>query len=363
MINKLLIILTTFILQGIYSISHAGVISDLYEAKVNISDQSQASQRQARRTAFREVLVKISGNRNVLTSSALRTEITKASNYLLSYRYESDQDQLFYIAEFDRQRVDKLIRLNDLPIWGARRPETLVWLVIQPKDSIERSLVSESSASSIIENAKKVAISRGIEISFPLFDLTDIQQVGVYDVWGGFMQNIVEGSERYGADVVYSARLYFVNVEDTFQEEQAPLRESSWVADWSMVIGEKVQTGSLYGESEEDLSEQLIHQLTDKLSENYAVASQDAEFQKVNITLTNIDNLEDYENVRSFLSSLSVVARATHVGQQESIATFELELLGSDNDLRNAFKLDDKIQSVTDDFGVSVDEHQYIWNP
>lgn len=363
MINKFLAIFFTLVLCGMSTMSSAGVVADLYEAKVSITDQSSNSQRQARRQAFREVLVKISGNRQILTSRVMRAEINKASSYLLSYRYESEQNQLFYIAEFDRQRVDKLVRANDFPLWGARRPETLVWFVVQPENSIERNLISETPASLLVEEAKKVAKVRGIEISFPLLDLTDIQTVNVYDVWGGFVQNIVEGSQRYGADIVFSARLYFVDVEDVINEEQLPLRGASWVADWSLVNDDEVQTGSLYGESEEDLSRLLIHELTDKLGETYAVSIQDADLQKVNITITNIDNLASYENVRAFLSSLSVVARATHVSQQNTMATFELELLGSDSDLRNAFRLDEKIRSETDDFGVAVEEHRYIWNP
>ena len=71
-INKLLPFFFILVLSGISAKAVAGVVDDLYEAKVSIEDQSSSSQRQARRQAFREVLVKISGNRQILTSRVLR---------------------------------------------------------------------------------------------------------------------------------------------------------------------------------------------------------------------------------------------------------------------------------------------------
>lgn len=346
------------------SLASSGEVQGLYEAKVSIANQSSNAQRSARRSAFREVLVKVSGNRDILRSSAMRAEIAKANSYLLSYRYESKQDNLFYIAEFDRQRVDKLVRVNGFPLWGARRPQTVLWFVVQAEEALNRELIAESSNSEVTEQAKKIANQRGIEVSFPLLDLTDIQQVSVYDVWGGFMNKVVEGSRRYGADIVFSARLYFVDINDIQQKELAPLRESSWIADWSLVNGETTQTGSLIGKSVTELSALLIHHLSDVLGQTYAINTTvpGQEVEKVSIVITNINDLDSYENVHAFLSSLSVVTKARLISQQSSLATFELELLGSENDLRSVFRLDDNINSVKDEFGFDLDEHRYIWN-
>ena len=80
-------------------------VQSLYEARSVIADQSSSAQRNARRSAFREVLVKVSGDRAILRSSAIRSAVTRANDYLLSYRYESQQNELFYIADFLRNLI------------------------------------------------------------------------------------------------------------------------------------------------------------------------------------------------------------------------------------------------------------------
>lgn len=347
-------------------ISVAAEMVGLYEASVEITDQSSRSQDKAKRQAFREVLVKVSGSKDLLRFPEIRQQITRADDYLLSYRYESDQNTLFYLAEFDPQRIEKVIRQNGFPIWGSRRPDTIIWLALQEQGVLKRSIISESSHFDLIKLANETAKSRGLAISFPILDLEDIQQIGVYDVWGGFIQSVATASERYGTDVVMSARIYFYDFDTSIEStDMAPLRAPSWVANWSLLDGAEIQTGNIVGDDPENLTVQLINQLADSLASKYAIIAKTPKQgeEKLKVTITNISDLSQYVKVRAFLASLSVVAKATLVVQDGNNATFELDMLGSDSDLRNALRLDDKIRPLTDDFGQDIQEHQYVWLP
>lgn len=364
MSHKLFISCLFFIITLWSSPPCSAEVRSLYEARSVIADQSSSAQRNARRSAFREVLVKVSGDRAILRSSAIRSAVTRANDYLLSYRYESQQNELFYIADFDRTRVDNLIRQNGFAIWGARRPETILWFAVQQKDQHDRELVSETSDTIATADAISLAKRRGIEISFPLMDLTDIQQVSVFDVWGGFTDNILLASQRYGVDIVYSARIYFMDGEDLEETETPLVRRHGWFGDWTLIDGEKTLSGNVLGKSVDDVTESLVHQLADILGQTYAIKVTDSAsaLQSVTIEITNIDSLAKYEDVRLFLSGLSVVSSARLVSQQQALATFELELLGTEEDLQNVFRLDDNINVVKDQFGFAVSEHKYIWN-
>lgn len=362
--NLIPIVVTLIMLVAPSGTVRASIVAGLYEAKVTIPDQLQRSRKNAEKQAFKKVLVKATGSKSVLKNALITEEIKKASNYLLSYSYETDENALYYSAKFDQQNVERLITQNGFPLWDRRRPDTIIWLAYQPSDEQQRYLVSETTDFSVTDSIKETADDRGINISLPLVDLTDLQALTLYDVWAGFSATIKQASERYGTDYVLSARLYYLpQGSEASTSQSSPLNSDRWVADWTFQNNNSIESGKLIAKTDVAISSQLIDLAADMLASKYAINTQNALGNKVQLTLINVDSLTRYSNVVDLLDSLSVVSRVTLLTQQGSFATFELELLGDPDDLTNALSLDDKINPTLSDFGQPTEDNHYIWNP
>jgi len=176
-------------------------------AKIAVSDQSQRTQDKALKEALRQVIVKVSGNSEVLQNSGVRAALVTPQSFLRSYRFSYSNSDTYYVAEFDNTKLTDLLKRERLPLWGERRPETIVWLATE-SDTGERYIVDEGHLSGASAALAATAEKRGVPISFPLMDLTDNASISIYDVWGRFVQNLTQASQRYGVDNVIGARLY-----------------------------------------------------------------------------------------------------------------------------------------------------------
>lgn len=193
-------LLTSFNLQ-------ATQVIETNVAQIPVADQSQRSQDKAVKAAFERVMVKMSGKREVLDNPGVSAAMRTPQAYLRSYRYAYEGATIFYVAEFDKPKLNDLLQRESLPLWGERRPETILWLAIEDETG-ERSILDESAAHPLHEVLRNKAKQRGLPLSLPLMDLTDSATISIYDVWGRFIQPLTNASSRYSVDNVIGARLY-----------------------------------------------------------------------------------------------------------------------------------------------------------
>jgi hypothetical protein len=345
----------------------AGVIDDLYEAKIAVDNQSQQTQNSAFGLAFRQVLIKVRGNNDLLTDQKIKSAMVNATRFVRSYSYDKQGTQLYLAISFDPQRVENIIRGAGFPVWDRRRPDSIIWLAIKPSVDSARQIVMPTEFSELYQQLNKRAAQRGIILMVPLWDLADIQSLGVYDIWGGFSTQISQASYRYAVPSVLSARIYLTGSQfsdDAFKSRDANVEISSlWTADWTMIEGGGLLAGQVQGDNPLIIAENLVNALADQLSLKYAIDFSQIERadNKIQVVVNNIDTLTYYIQALNALENLSVVNHATLVMQQGPRATFELDLLGDVDDLSNALSLDNKIRPVVDDFGQPVAGLEFFW--
>lgn len=435
------------------------------EAQIPVSDQSQKTQANAVKKALTEVMVKVSGNTEVLQNPGVRAALRTPEAYLRSYRFSYSGNDTFYVAEFDKTKLTDLMKREGLPLWGERRPETIVWLATETDDN-ERIILDESTPTPVGEMLVNTAKTRGVPVSLPLMDLTDSASISIYDVWGRFVQSLTASSQRYGVDNIIGARLYKnsagempsipeglpaasggeggtyqdtdfqdTNYQDNTyadnqsqnaiagtaqplsgqldlsdvdnmvdggnlqvnEEQQASLagdevtataalvneaqemppftmdeftqhaqkaQEGEYALDWVFVGNGKVSYGSIFADEPTSLTQQLVDAYANYLSSQYAVipGAVDAERVQISVSVANIDSLKKYANANAYLKSLSVIEEAMLTGQTGSVATYNLTLLGTPEDLLNTVRLESKLRPVTDSFGQVVEGYTFYWN-
>ena len=376
---------------------NAGVVKDVYVGRVEVSDQASRTLQRANISAMRQVLVKISGDPQSLSHDQIKRALQQAANYIRSYSFERDEGRLIYRVEFDIQGLQRLLLGAGFSIWDNLRPDTMFWIATEAQATGQRDLVSENSTHELLNTIKQTAQQRGIPVSFPLMDLDDMQAVNLYDIWGGFTDVIRAASDRYSPEYIVTARVYFqkpqevapastapdeslipVYAIDSVKETRTPTAieelveqleqqqgdiEPGWVGDYQIIFGDSIERGRLQGDSPQDIVRNITENLADMLATTYAFRNQGlSEDDKViDITITNVEDLETLVTVKSFLSGLSVVAKADLREQTVNASTFTLELIGNRQDLLNALRLDDKIRPTLDEFGRETQLMRYYW--
>lgn len=231
----------------------ATVQINTHVGQVQVDNQSQSTQQQASRAALKQVLVKMSGTTTITDNAGVRAAIRSPGQYLRSYRYDEKEGKLYYVAEFDQQALLSLLRREALPVWGNRRPETLVWLAVEKQDG-QRAIVDEAQASPVSDAIRETAQSRGIRVSLPLMDLTDTQAISIYDIWGRFPQRLSQASSRYGVDYVIGARLYRntgASIPSLPEPDQERLLSEALKTDWTPRNSDRMSLGDAQGDSQQ----------------------------------------------------------------------------------------------------------------
>lgn len=198
-------VFTVFLVSS--TVAYAAQRVVINEARVQVENQSQATQRAALKKALTQVFVKMSGNTSVLDNPGVRAALTNPQALLRSYRFDYENGMTYYIADFDQVKLTELLQREMLPLWGDRRPETIVWLA-QETENRSRLILDESQPSDLREALERTAAERGIPLSLPLMDLTDNTTISTYDVWGRFVEPLRNASIRYGIDNIIGARVY-----------------------------------------------------------------------------------------------------------------------------------------------------------
>ena len=342
-------------------------VNDLYQATVPVQNQSRQVRAIAEREALSEVIIKVSGQHEVLESAEIKNAVSNASQYLRQFEFSrDDQGQLLLHAQFDENKLNKLLRRESLPIWGKRRPAILLWMAGEDAQTLVRHVISRESYNHLREQILTVSKQRGLPILFPLYDLQDNQSVSVSDVWGHFYHHIVKFSARYDHDAIVIAR--FRHLDET--QEQANLsadgQDMNWNLQWRLYEQDNlVKVNAIDGNLTEVL-EQLVHALADNYANQYAVNSANlANASSMILTVHGVGDIKHLIAAEDLLGSFSAVADVNLHHLKGQTAQFNVTLLGEPLDLIKGMALEQQFEAVFDPLNDNKDElnTEFRWVP
>jgi len=305
----------------------AAEVSGLYEAEVQVFSQKRSERATAMAAALAEVVVKVSGRRDAAELKGVVRSIRRPARFLQQYRYSvlsaeqreqaalnnvSRADPQIVLFHFDKAAVDKVLRDNGLPVWGATRPATLAWLAVQ--DEGKRYLLGADSPEPVRELLAREAQRRGLALLLPLMDLQDQQALPFADVWGNFREPIMQASLRYRTESVLVGRMY-----RTVSGE--------WQAQWTLLEGGQTQSWAAAGTLPVEVIDEGVSGAIRVLASRYApVAGEQADLLPV--TIIDVRTLRDYARVTRYLKSLQQVEHVQVAQVDADQITFELDVEG-----------------------------------
>ncbi len=327
-------------------------VSGLYGAEVPVEGQEAEQRNQAIVEAFRRVLVKVTGSRDIIHHPQLAPEIRQAPRYVRQYRYrmavvetppaspagpepESGEPpgpsapalpkpvRMLRVL-FDEKAVNRMLRQHGVAVWGSRRPATLVWLATE-RDG-RRNLVAPEADEQLYTTLLDAMERRGIPILFPLMDLEDRTRLRVSDLWGGFSDTIWQASARYGPDAVITARLVAFGPE-------------LWRAGWTLLLDKETFLWDSEGESLAMAVETGIHAGMDLLAAHYAPSATGNSAGVITLRVAGVDDLYRFARLQRYLSEQDAVEQLSLVLVEPEAVTYALRVRGGQRALEQGFAL------------------------
>ncbi len=325
----------------------AETVGNLYEAETPVAGQGSEARADGILEAFAQVLVKVSGDRALLSNPDIDKLLKRASSYVQQYRYrlpgggrgaEDTSGRLLWVR-FDERAVNRLLRDSGVPVWGGTRPSVLVWL--GEERGAARSLVSLEQQGDLKAALERTARARGLPLVLPLMDMEDRNAMPVSDLWGGFESDIRRASERYLPDVILVGRL--------------SNRGGDWEGNWTLYLPDKTNRWQTRGDSRLALASEGVQQAADALALRFAPQQVSEGSTSLRIRVHGLTRLEDFVLVRDYLQSLAMIERLDLLGAEPETIGFLVRIQGGREVLERGIQLGAVLEPVASESPLAVE--------
>lgn len=330
--SKIIAVALTLMLGIVTEGADAGQITDLYQAEV----VAQGSTEQWQQLALSQVLTRVSGKADLTTNPQIAAELKRASGYIKQFESVRHSEGNRMRALLDAVKVNQLLQQNNIAVWGAMRPDILVWLVHQ--DGAERTFVrsSELPLNSALRQAFRFG---GLPLLQPLYDMDDVLLLSETDVWAGFWQQIEQASNRYSADIVIAA-----TVDNISQNGSTQLRLT-----WQRQAEGKTLRDEVIAADETNLMQAFASVLAAQLAEQYASIISAEGGGSMVLKVQQLQSLSDIVQVQRLLQQLVGVSEVT-IGQFDGgTAYYKLQSSISADGIMNALRFNTLLRLQSQD--------------
>ncbi len=292
----------------------AGQVDDLYQADVVATSAVSTWQQDA----FRQVLAKVSGQADIAQQAKIAEEVRRAAGYIKQFEAVRAADGNRMRVLLDATKVNQLLQQNSIAVWGALRPDILIWLVQQ--DGTQRQFVRQHTHA--FNQALQQAFAQtALPLLQPLYDIDDLLSLTETDVWAGFWQPINQASARYNADVVIAA-----TVEKLQQGDSTVFRLS-----WQRSDNSRIQRDEINADNEVALMQSFAWKLAQQLAADYATVLSATTSQFV-LQVTGLTDLAAITQVQKLLQQVigvsGVTIAAYHNGAVRYVLNSDIDAQG-----------------------------------
>lgn len=349
---------------GILLVSSLGaqVVPHLYQVEVPVVSQATDLRETAINQGFQQVLIRVSGNSQVLKNKNIVEALSQADNYVEQYSYvnlplgavvQGDNPQATQLnlqLMFDQVQIRALLQQAGQPNWGVDRPSILVWLALN--DGQVQSLLSTNTVNPWVETLQQIAVRRGIPLVWP--NLASINQ----------QASSISPIESSTAPTQSALAKSNLNPTDVFQTNIKPL--SDWsansgadamllvaltqsgdelTAQWTLLINQEQLSWQTSGQDKMVVLQTGMDNVVDAIAERYANQAS-AQTLTATLAVNHLTSIEDYARVQHYFQTLTPIKSVELLQLDASAAQFKLVYEGSETNLVKAISLDRKFVSV-----------------
>lgn len=319
---------------------------NLYEGEVLIEPKGAPAREVLMRQALGQVLVRITGDREISKRKEGIELIKLASRLVQQFDYDRrpappikgalptvtpPQIKVFR-ARFDARVLDSHLRERGLPVWGRERPVTQVWLGVQEEGA--RWLLTEGIVEVEAPSLLQAALGRGVPIA--LAESASANEL--QDVMQGATGNLVAAAKAAGYRRLLVGRI--------------TRKGAQWNGNWTLLDndGHIQDTWQGTAANPEEAFAFGIDQMANAYAARYAVrGGTTVASGAVRLMVSGVEGAADYVRVSKFLNSLSSTTAVELVEMSDGYALFDIRLRGDRVNLQQSIALSNllKPESVT----------------
>ena len=311
--------------------AYAVEVTGLYEAEVPVTAQDATQRPDAMRAALAEVLVKVTGNRDIGAVPGVAELVTNAPQYAQQYVYRAApalpgakvapaNGKVMWVR-FDRDVLNRVLRQANIGIWGRGRPSLLVWLDL--RDLNERFVLGTENRPEWKQFIDAVAKTRGVPLLLPTLDADDLANLQALDLWSAPPEEVMRMSARYQPEAILMGRV--------------EVRDGVWQGAWSLYDRENRQVWDTPGDSRDGVVLAGLQGAIDELAS--VNTSADIAGSGTLLQVSDVKTLANYARVSKYLASLASVTSVQLVRAEGSELYFRIEVQGGMQRLANDIRL------------------------
>lgn len=275
-------------------VAQASEVSGLYEAMVPVAGQSAAERQRAVAEGFRQVVVKLSGQRSVLANPVIQAEAAQASALLESYRYEAPvtrqpgqpvdpaQASLRLRMGFDTRGVSAVLQRAAVPVWASSRPSIYLWVGRDTPAGRQVFGPDTPQGGALLDGAGL----RGLPVVLSVSPLLPVEAAPV-------PAYVADAATRAGARVILAATLGGA--------------AGRWRATGVLSVDGVPEPVDASGSDEFGTLRELMAVVADRLGARYAVAARGDALQMVRLRVSGVADLGAHAGLAGWLRGLPLV--------------------------------------------------------
>jgi uncharacterized protein len=324
-----------WVLLGLWAVgSRAEVVADLYSASVPVANQSSEALAPAAREALSEVLVKVSGSRELLQKPAIAAALDDARSQVQQYGYERGEPPaggLFLRFTFDGPYITNLVKRAGAPLWTANRPTVLAWVVVE--DAQGRHFINRDTSPQEAQLLVEEFSRRGVPVQLPVFDLADTTAASLDDAW------------RLDAKVLQAASIRY-NVGNVIAGRLAAKSDGKFLGDWSYFQLDEPTNLSIEVPDLKTFLREGAHVVATEMSGRYAVAASGGSAAGVHMSVSGVSSYADYAAIVKWLEGLELVDHANLEQVQGDRIELRLQAQANAQQLAATIELNDRFVRI-----------------
>lgn len=322
------------------------VLADVYSAEFYVEDREAGTRRSAQRDGLAAVLVKASGEATAADTPEVAQALAEADGFLLGYRYEEvGPEGLMLRLEYDENAVRDLLQRAGLPLWTAKRPEVLAWMVVS--EASTRRFVSDAETPDAARTLRDSFRKRGVPLVMPLYDLQDARAISPGAAWRQSSAALMDASDRYPGTLVLAGRV-------------ARLSSGNWTGDWRLLDNGRWLTRASNASSFDAFTDAGAALVADTLASRYAVSTQENQDQRYQVILRGVRSYADYSAMKAVLGRLEAVQRVVPEKLLGDQVTLRIDADADLQQLARIIELDGRFVPYSDPAGEPGLHYEWI---
>ena len=335
-LRRVLLLIFTFLLASGHALAKQPVA--LYDVDILVVNESAGVRAEAFRQGLQEVFIRISGDSIVMD----KMKPPQSSRYVKQFSYDPVQNPTTndkgvklthrLKIQYNGSLMEKYLLGKGFPVWSEHRPEVVVWLAV--RDGKNAYVLKESDQSQLKTAVEKALNRRGVPERWPLYDAKDKKILRVADIRGGFKDPVATASKRYSRGPSLTGSLSWNGKE--------------WQSSWSLFLASENRHWSVVNTNYNVLINKAIDQAADALGVVYAThgATDKQRLVTIQLGIQEVDSIEKYSRVESYLSVLSRVESVKPLRVDGQSVAFEVKLRSTEEDFLNLVQNDAELIKV-----------------